>query len=260
MNRIITPVPLEAPLEASLFPSVSANGATDAHSEFDVVGTLEVRERVARAAADLLRNARPDMDVEDVFISCFSEPYDDEALAAADAYKVSRPSSVPEGGFVEIGEYTDFKGDDSNEANLIGRAIQHLRGQRALVGKEMNLLYERGELTEAARAAGMAQTKAINAQIAEMQRLKADATTPVYYATPFSGLLEDDGEDNPLGYAGALPATTHLAFYDGAALRAAGIRVTENPISSCEFTPTAARSCSTAWHLCTLRLLRSDLR
>jgi hypothetical protein len=228
----------EIPVEVTLFPPIPTHGAVDAHSDFELVGTPEVRERVAAAAEELMQVAAPERGLGDICVSCFSEPYGPDALAAADAYKLSVRSKAAGAGqaptylFAAYGDYessytTLFAGDDSNAWNVTERDIQGLRRELVEIGDRMAEIDSKGILTASHSADAAEQIARINRQIAELQTIKAKSNVPVYFATPFEGLCNDMGEDNPLAYAGELPGAAHLAFYDRAALDEVGIQITE---------------------------------
>jgi hypothetical protein len=231
----------EGPLVAKLTEPIESNGVVDAHGDFEDVGTEEVRERVAGAAEALIKAVKPDADMDDVYVSCFGEGYNPEDIDSADEHKLSVPSAVPKGGFRDSMDLDDdFKGDDSNTKNLLSREMQGLRDERADIGRSL-LIDEEAQhegfsiLTADERAAALRRTEEIGQEIdALKRRQEEEPNIPVYYATPFKALRNNDvGEDNPLGYVGDLPepgdppTRAYLAFYDGDAIREAGITVTE---------------------------------
>jgi hypothetical protein len=220
------------PPMVDLTPAIPTNGQEDAYEEFDDIMTRDVRDRVAQAAEDLLREVAPDLDHEDVLVSCFGDEYDPDAMRQTDAHKLGVTSRVPLGGFLDAptpGEARGYRGDDVNLGNVAERDIQELRDERGKIGQRMNLLLaEEGSIPESVRQAAKAEVDAINAQIQALQDARpAVPDLPVYYATPLDGLRQSVAEDNPLGYAGTLPGKAYLAFYDGAAMRADGVMITE---------------------------------
>jgi hypothetical protein len=231
----------EPPIVVPLAEPIESNGAADAHSEFDLVGTEETRERVVEAATELVRSVRPDIDLDDVVVSCFGEGFDPTSIESADEHKLGVPSSVPEGGFIDgMDRGDDFGGDDSNTHNLLQRDMQLLRNERGELGRsiiaddEMRASGRGGVLAPGEREEALRRTEEINGEIAGLkERLRTEPNLPVYYTTPFSGLSNEDGEDNPLGYAGDMPepgdppTKAYLAFYDRPGLEAAGIEITE---------------------------------
>gem|GEM_PF-2119258 len=209
------------PLEVSIYPPVPANGATEAYDEFDLVYSEAERGRIADLAQSLARIAVPGISNEDVLVSCFPGGYTQEDMEATDQTKLTVSSSVPEGGFLEVGTTYDlgFDGDDSNQANIIERDRQELRNQRIAVNEELRSSYEDGSLTEAMQTQARQRIQAINDQIRELGEHKATSQLPVYYATTLNGLRTGHPEDNPLAYAGELPGTANMALYNGTAMR-----------------------------------------
>jgi hypothetical protein len=221
-EEIASPIPIEMTLD----PPIQTNGLEDTYEDFDDIITEEVRERVAAAGRALLHVAAPELDLNDVLISCFGQEYGADAMDGADMFKLGVASHVPLGGFLDAEEHHDFGGDDSNEANIIERQIQLLRDSRAGIGLDINRLMRTGRLNESERLEAAQRVAEINAQIEALNADKAKAVLPVYFATPFDGLLQSVAEDNPLAYAGEVPGEAYLAFYNGAAMRAAGLKLT----------------------------------
>jgi hypothetical protein len=220
-------LPDNTPLEASMVAPIDTQGAWDAHSDFPTFATEAVRTRVAEAATQLLQAAKPNgIDPDEVYVSCFVGNYDDDSLTAIDAEKLNAPAPFD--------SHYEEGGNDSNEANIHIRSINALRRELAVIGRELGTLHEAGTLTPSAKTAGMAEMADINSKIAAIKERQSAANLPVYYATPLEGLRNDIGEDNPLAYAGEFdergPTVAHLALYDAAALRAAGIRIEEKSV------------------------------
>jgi hypothetical protein len=223
---------------------IDSRGAYDPYEDFDKVFPENVREKIKAAAEELIRKTKPDVNLDDVYVSCTGESeLTDAAMDAADEYKLNVASSVPEGGRVP-GEFFEehngydhdmghfgFEGDDSNARNIVIRDIQVLRDRKGEAARNYEALEIAGRATESDREQLRERLAHLDGLITGLKETLPDATEPVYYATPWSGLSQDDPEHNPLAYAGRLPespedepATTRLVFYDAASLRAAGIQ------------------------------------
>jgi len=212
--------------------TIDTNGCFDTYEEFDHIFTQEVREEVFTLAGQLALDATGEpIPAEHLLVSGFDRDLTDDTLAETDAFKLSVPSSVPEGGFISSGFddesslFHGFEGDDSNTANIVERDIQALRDEKGTIGREL------ATDPPAARAAELlAELVRLNQEISALKEAKTSTDNmPTYYASSLDKLLDERPEDNPLAYAkfeedDSEPA---LAFYDRRSIEAAGIEITE---------------------------------
>ncbi|MFZ1249712.1 MAG: hypothetical protein WAQ24_05335 [Candidatus Saccharimonadales bacterium] len=197
---------------------------------FKEVFTLEIRQRVQEHVGELVLQAG--LEPEAVVVSCFGGETDAASLEAVDEKKlaVASESKVDHNGDEELWGHW---GDDSNEANIIARDREALQAQINAIVANMSFLFDQGELTEADIASMQAKIAALRCKKNELQAAQEAANTPVYYATPLSGLETDDLENNPLTYLptwDGVDTVGRLALYSVAALKATGIRLDEKSL------------------------------
>lgn len=212
--------------------TIDTNGCLDPYEEFEQIFTQEVREQVFALAGQLALGATGEpIPAEHLLVSGFDRELTDEILAETDAFKLSVPSSVPEGGFISSGFddgsslFHGFEGDDSNTPNVVERDIQALRDEKGVIGQELAT-----EPPAARRAELIAELARLNQEISAQKEAKTSADIePIYYASSLDKLLDERPEDNPLAYTkfeedDSQPA---LAIYDRRSIAAAGIEVAE---------------------------------
>jgi hypothetical protein len=208
--------------------SIDPGDATDPYEELESIFPADVREAVhdlvLRSARDADGNPIP---AERLLVSGFDVDITDEVLAATDAHKLSVKSAVPEGGFTSgLGDdeemFRHYDGDDSNQANVIERDIQELRDEKRTIARQLEAMQDAPASSKQDQVQSLGE---LNAKIADLQKAKASATLPIYYASEVDRLLDSRPEDNPLAYARFEEddAAPQLAVYDRAALEAAGI-------------------------------------
>lgn len=212
--------------------TIATNGCLDPYEEFEQIFTQGVREEVFALAGRLTLDATGEpIPAEHLLVSGFDRELTDETLAETDAFKLSVPSAVPEGGFISSGIddesslFHAFEGDDSNTANILERDIQELRDAKGAIGQELAT-----DPPANRRAELIVELNRLNQQISALKEAKTSADNmPAYYASSVDKLLDEHPEDNPLAYTkfeeeDSQPA---LAFYDRRSIEAAGIEITE---------------------------------
>lgn len=209
-------------------PPIFTHSAEDTCSQFDIIYPDEVLVGLSSLALETTRSTAPEIQDADIWASGFAGGYSPVDLAATDAAKLGRKSSTQQER--PIGEeWMGFQGDDSNETNVAEREVYNLRDEKLRIAKELARLDQQGLLTPSKQAEDRARVRELNEQINAIRAAsQAAGNLPIYYATPISGMLDRDPENNPLSYIGDVPGTGFLALYDGRAIAAdPKLRVTE---------------------------------
>lgn len=209
-------------------PPILTHGAEDTWNQFDSIYTDEVLASLSNFALEAARAAVPEIQDADIWASGFAGGYSAEDLGATDAAKLAHESSTLRER--PIGEeWMGFEGDDSNEVNVAEREVYSLRDEKLRLAKELANLDGQGLLTPGKQADARARIGELNEQIDAIRAAsQAGGNLPIYYATPVSGMLDRNPENNPLSYIGDVPGTGFLALYNGrTAMADPTLRVTE---------------------------------
>lgn len=194
-------------------PTIPTHGHEDTYNAFEEIYPPELLESLATLALATAQEAVPGIARNDIWVSGFSGGYSPEDLEAVDAAKLARPASKFDPSTDDLSEW-GFEGDDSNEANVVGRDITQLRQDALGIGRQMADLDAQGLLTPSKQTELRSQIRVISAKITELKQLQGQSTLPIYFATTLDGLISADGEDNPLAYIGDVPGVGLLALYD----------------------------------------------
>ncbi len=218
MSQLIELVALPIPI----------HGAEDTYNDFDVIYPQAMLIGLSHLALKAARMTAPGIRDEDVWASGFAGEYSPQMLAITDEAKLARESSAKKKSLADA-EWMGFEGDDSNEANVVEREVYDLRQEKRHIATGLDELYEQGLLTPSKRDAARSRIAELDTRIKSLREaVRAVGNLPIYYATPATGILERNAENNPLSYIGEVPGTGCLALYDGRAIAAdAELRVTE---------------------------------